>query len=404
MYPQHFQLDHRPFTNGPGSRFFVANRDVQAAVGQLQEAMLARDAVMLVSGGPGVGKTALLEHARAALGEQAVIAWADLRQAEPEHLFDLLLLSLGEEAGDGSGPRSWQQLRAAVRQHNAAGRQVCAAVDVSAITAERARRLLRLAFLVSEPGTQLNLILQGPHTLHKLLDVPGLIHLRQRVILRHRVRPLTQAETTEYLVDRLRGAGGDPGRLLDEKIAGRVFHYVAGVPRLINTLMEGALATAAARDQERLDAELIDDVARGLGWKPLGGSRPATRTAATPVPGARPRRTPSPLEAAASRTRQPISDAEVATTPAGKSATPVSEMTAALMSPMSLELTDAPQPPARAAEPGTAKAPDAPRPPPGVPEMDPMDTSATGMLRLEDLDDRFAESIFAGDGEDSAGS
>jgi hypothetical protein len=41
-------------------------------------------------------------------------------------------------------------------------------------------------------------------------------------------------------------------------------------------------------------------------------------------------------------------------------------------------------------------------PPPGVPEMDPMDTSATGMLRLEDLDDRFAESVFAEDEESKA--
>ena len=31
----------------------------------------------------------------------------------------------------------------------------------------------------------------------------------------------------------------------------------------------------------------------------------------------------------------------------------------------------------------------------GVPEMDPDDTSATGMLRLEDLDERFAEHVFS---------
>ena len=33
----------------------------------------------------------------------------------------------------------------------------------------------------------------------------------------------------------------------------------------------------------------------------------------------------------------------------------------------------------------------------GVPVMDPDDTSATGMLKLEDLDDRFAESVFGND-------
>jgi hypothetical protein len=29
--------------------------------------------------------------------------------------------------------------------------------------------------------------------------------------------------------------------------------------------------------------------------------------------------------------------------------------------------------------------------------MDPVDPAATGMLRLEDLDERFAESLFAGE-------
>ena len=33
----------------------------------------------------------------------------------------------------------------------------------------------------------------------------------------------------------------------------------------------------------------------------------------------------------------------------------------------------------------------------GMPEMDAVDTSATGMLRLEDLDARFAETVFGDD-------
>ncbi len=351
MYPQHFGLSGRPFTGGPGSQFLVANAQVASAVAHLQDSLLSRDAVVLVSGGPGVGKSALLEHARQGVDGQAVVAWADLRQCEPEQLFDALLLSLGEGPGNGSGADSWHRLRAAVAKHNAEDRSVTAAIDVNGITLERAKRLLRLAYLMGEPGSQLNLVLQGPHTLHKLLDVPGLIALRQRVVYRHRVRPLSQTETMDYLVQRVQEAGGDAQTLCNAEVARKVFAYVAGVPRLINTLMEAALAEAAARQDDALTEEIVDRVANALGWKPM-----VRRTAQRP----------------------PATAAAPTATAAPAKASPPSQPTPAAAPPPAYE------------------------PPPGVPEMNPSDTSATGMLRLEDLDDRFAESVFAGDEETSA--
>ncbi len=412
MYPQHFQLTGRPFTGGPGSQFLVPNAQVASAVDHLQDALLSRDAVALVSGGPGVGKSALLEHAREGIAEQAVTAWADLRQSEPEQLFDALLLSMGEEPGDGSGTDSWHRLRRAIKTHNDEGRSVTAAIDVNGITVERAKRLLRLAYLMGEPGSQLNIVLQGPHTLHKLLDVPGLIHLRQRVVFRHRVRPLSQTETMDYLVQHLQACGGDANTLCNADVARKVYEYVAGVPRLINTLMESALTDAAARQEDCLTEELISGVANGLGWKPLGrrqaslaqrrASANAGASAAAPTKAPAPAPATRPAEAPTAKApRSP--EAEIAASPDAAAQATHSDLTAALLAPIELSI-DSDEAPA-AAKPevaGAAPAPVAMEPPPGVPEMDPMDTSATGMLRLEDLDDRFAESVFAEDEESKA--
>lgn len=406
MYPQHFGLSARPFTGGPGSQFLVPNAQVASAVAHLEDTLLSRDAVALISGGPGVGKSSLLEYARQGTEGRAVVAWADLRQCEPEQLFDALLLSLGEETGDGSGADSWHRLRAAIGRHNSENRSVSAAIDVNGITVERAKRLLRLAYLMGEPGSQLNLVLQGPHTLHKLLDVPGLIALRQRVVYRHRVRPLSQTETMDYLVQRLQAAGGDAKALCSAEVARKVYAYVAGVPRLINTLMEAALTEAAARQEENLTEEVIVGVANGLGWKPMGRRQARRPAAARPKPPAaepsRAPRQPSPVEAEAAR-RSP--ENEIAASPDAVAQATHSDLTAALLAPVELTIeSDTDTPREEAAEPETAAPapPPAYEPPPGVPEMDPSDTSATGMLRLEDLDDRFAESVFAEGEETSA--
>jgi len=409
MYPQHFGLSGRPFTGGPGSQFLVPNAQVASAVAHLQDALLSRDAVVLVSGGPGVGKSALLEHARQGAEDQAVVAWADLRQCEPEQLFDALLLSLGEAAGDGSGADSWHRLREAVGRHNAEGRSVSAAIDVNGITVERAKRLLRLAYLMGEPGSQLNLLLQGPHTLHKLLDVPGLISLRQRVVFRYRVRPLSQTETMDYLVQGLQAAGGDAQTLCNADVARKVYAYVAGVPRLINTLMEAALTEAAARQEETLTEEVVVGVANGLGWKPMG-RRQARRPAAAQAASAAPARPTPPGQAGPTKTDAAPSanrpaEAEITASPDAAAQATHSDLTAALLAPVELTIESdtnvskekTPEPEDAATEPPAAY-----EPPPGVPEMDPSDTSATGMLRLEDLDDRFAESVFAEGEEPSA--
>jgi hypothetical protein len=56
--------------------------------------------------------------------------------------------------------------------------------------------------------------------------------------------------------------------------------------------------------------------------------------------------------------------------------------------PVSLAAPD--KPVRKLADLGTASSP-------SVPPLDPVDPGATGMLRLEDLDDRFAESLFGGE-------
>ena len=185
MYVDHFKLSKRTFTNGPESGFFTPNEQVEKAVARVREVMLARDSVAIVTGGPGVGKSAFISAAQAAIEDKAVVATVDLRHAEADMLTDMLLLSLGAQASDGNDAESLHRLKTIISEHNLAGRRVTAVVDVTGLTVERAKRVLQLIHLAGEPGGQLNIILLGPHALHRLLNAPGLIHLRQRVCYRY---------------------------------------------------------------------------------------------------------------------------------------------------------------------------------------------------------------------------
>ncbi|MFQ5635814.1 MAG: ExeA family protein [Gammaproteobacteria bacterium] len=284
MYVDHFKLSGRTFTDGPEAGFFTANGQVETAVARLRQVMLARDSMAIVTGGPGVGKSAIIAAAHASVEDRTAIAAVDLRQTNADMLVDMLLLRLGADAGDGNTATALHRLRNVISEHNQAGRRVTAVIDVTGLTVDRAKRVLQLIHMAGEPGGQMNIILLGAHSLHKLMNAPGLIHLRQRVGYRYRVRPLDVDEVNRYLEDRFERAGTDVGSVLDNGAAAAVFRFVGGVPRLINTLMDSVMSEAAVRGDERIGPDLVDDVARELGWKPLAGGKSAAAKPAAAKP------------------------------------------------------------------------------------------------------------------------
>ncbi|MFW2403675.1 MAG: ExeA family protein [Gammaproteobacteria bacterium] len=382
MYVDHFNLSHRTFTNAPETDFFMPNEQVSSAIARLRQVMLARDSVAIVTGGPGVGKSAFVAAAQATIEDKSLLLHADLRHTDSDMLASMLLLNMGVDEHDSSEAAVLNQLRVAIRRQNESGRRVTAVIDVSGMTVERAKRILQLVHLSGEPGGQLNIVLVGPHALHRLLNAPGLIHLRQRVGYRYRVRPFTVDEVDCYLEEQFERAGGAMASIMEDGAADTVFRYVGGVPRLINTLMDAALCEAAVQYENTISINRINAVAQELGWKPLAAQQPrAVKTAAETNAPAKP-----PELSVEQQVASPQSEPR-----------PVSEATAMML--LDPQEMSSDSPPARDFPKATDKIGDHPG---VIPEMSASDTSATGMLRLEELDARFAETVFGEDATKAA--
>ncbi len=378
----------RPFADSP---YFVANPLQANALARLRQAATFPGGVAVLSGGPGVGKSAFVRHALAPADSDVQVLPVDLRSAEPAEFVDSILDGLGASPAGSAGVAQTARLREALVAQRTSGRQLIILLDVSGLNVDLARRLLRFVHLCGEQQAPVSLVLQGPHTLHQLLDVPGLIQLRQRLSFRVKLRPLTLLETSGYLRHCLTAGGASPDDVMAVNAAASVYLYVAGVPRLVNTLMDAALGEIHARKGDKIDADLIRRVAEQLGWKPIGNRGPADLLAKPPA---------SPTRRTADRVvpRPPVAEAAPAAAPPAE-ALPASDITRRLqlgrtpVNPPPAPPADSPAP-APAAERRTPAAES--RPPPPVP-MDETDTGATGMLRLEDLDERFAETLFSED-------
>ncbi len=407
MYEAHFNLNRKPFDNYSADGIFTLNDEFESTLERIEQILLSRCAVGVITGGPGVGKTTIVSAAAKRVEDQAFVTHIDMRLSDPDLLYDLLLLNLGGESGGGDQATSLYRLKSTIARYNdEQGRKITAVIDISNLTIERAKRILQLVHLAGEPECQLNIILLGPHALHKLLDTPGLIHMRQRVTFRHRVRPLTVTETDAYLKQQLERAGGQPDSILTHGTAIMIYQYVGGVPRLINTLMDAVLSHAAKTGAKAISPGMITEVTKLLGWRLLSGNKatpakkPAPATPAKAKPAAANQGTVdshkeelSPLEISASNSKT-----STATQGNQADSATISETTALLMAAAldmdtssgkdktsSMKLTEDEKKP-EGDQKSTAES--------NIPAMDATDTSATGMLRLEDLDANFAETIF----------
>ena len=87
--------------------------------------------------------------------------------------------------------------------------------------------------------------------------------MKQRINLRYHLSPLSEKETKEYIVKRLRIAGAKEP-IFTGKAIKEIYIKSGGIPRLINILCDNALLNGYALDQKLVDEKSVREVAKDL--------------------------------------------------------------------------------------------------------------------------------------------
>jgi len=124
---------------------------------------------------------------------------------------------------------------------------------------------VRLLSNLETPNSKLiQILLVGQPELSEMLDRDALRQLRQRIVLRHELKPFSAGEADFYVEERLRLAGYTGKGIFKRSALRELFAFTGGVPRLVNAVCDGALLTCYGRDQATIDAEIIREVANDL--------------------------------------------------------------------------------------------------------------------------------------------
>lgn len=272
MYNEFFRLHADPFRVNPDPRFLFLSESHQEALATLVYAVRERKGFIVLTGEVGTGKTTILNALLGKLEPGVQVAYLFNTSLETEDFFALLLEELGLE------PIEPFRKSAALRRLNAhlidrlrEGEQTLLLVDEAQnLSVELLEEIRMLSNLETPQSKLLQIVLVGQPELAAKLERPELRQLRQRVELRHVIRPLNGVEMSSYVRERLVTAGHATGDVFTYSALCAVHEHSRGIPRVANVLCDNAMLLAFARGSQMVSAQMVQEAAKDLG---LMGSR-----------------------------------------------------------------------------------------------------------------------------------
>jgi general secretion pathway protein A len=265
VYREFYGLMRAPFEMTPDPSFLVLGETHREGLAMLVYAVRARKGFVVLTGEVGTGKTTLLHALLGQLDPEMPSAFLFNPRLEPLDFFRVLFDEFRIDTPCRTKAEYLLSLNRFLIDQLKENRTALLIVDEAQnLSPEMLEEVRLLSNLETPTSKLLQIMLVGQPELDAMLDRPDLRQLRQRVVLRHQLRPFDEAELAAYVDERLRLAGYAGKGVFKRSALKRLHEITGGVPRLVNVLCDGALLTGYTREQATLGGGAIDEVAREL--------------------------------------------------------------------------------------------------------------------------------------------
>lgn len=264
MYESFYNLTADPFRLSPNDNVNFRHESYNHAKTYMQFAFRQGDGIVLVTGKPGTGKTALLKDVintiRRDTGSVIITDLAST-QLQADDLIRMIGYSFGLTQWDGDKSDNLHQLEQLLSGMRKAGHRLLLIIDEAQNLGLHALRkiesLVRLRWH-AEPLIQIFLI--GREGLYEQIVQQQVNRLCEQINAIISLEPLTLTTTKEYIRYRLTQVGwsGDPQ--LDDEIFPVIFHHSHGIPRLINLICSQTLLYGMTEERHHIGINEINNV------------------------------------------------------------------------------------------------------------------------------------------------
>ena len=262
MYEKQFGLSRRPFrANATGADVFVGPQTAKFMAG-MRKGLVASEAIVVVTGQPGVGKSTLVNRAIDAISGDKLVIRISRMQLGHDEVLEFLLDKFDASNIPASTIKKINLFRDLLAKRTKAGTRVFIVIeDAVRIGEDALAEFEALTATDTDHPEGATIILMGDDALPERLAAPALLRLKQRTRLQQEILPLSAGELQGYLKHCFRLAGGEFDLAFATGTAQMLFDLSKGNPRVANKLVESMLTAATEKKATKVDTALIKQVA-----------------------------------------------------------------------------------------------------------------------------------------------
>lgn len=279
MYLDYFNLTESPFQTSADPKFLWVGKQHQHVLGALENSLLENQGLFVLTGDIGTGKTALIHAFVKSLGPKtfrAILSYPKIGNLE---FFNFLAGSFHFPIRFNTEADFYRYFTSFLRIACKFSYRVILIIDEADTLPDEIldqilyfmnfnmlEEIKMLAHYIRKYKRPINIYLVGRNDLNEVLRRRKFTILRHKISHKFHIRPLTEPETVEYIAHRLQVAGAK-GALFTKAANRMVYLYSQGYPRVINTLCGNALLHSFSKKKKRIEARLIEECAKNLGYR-----------------------------------------------------------------------------------------------------------------------------------------
>lgn len=259
---ERYGMRENPFGSTPDPRYLYQTVTHREALSSLHIGLECDVGFQALVAAPGMGKTTLLFHLLSRFKAVARTAFLFQIQADSREFLHNLLHEMGGDSNGSNLVSMQQEINQLLVCQARAGKRTILVIDEAQSLETPVLETIRMLSNFELPNKKLlQIILAGQPQLAETLRRPELAQLYQRIWILTRITPLGVDDIKPYVAYRLRVAGYGGPELFSEQALRFVWRYSGGIPRNVNRLCFNALLAAGALKCNKIDADLLQEVA-----------------------------------------------------------------------------------------------------------------------------------------------